>query len=420
MTPRRAFVADHMAVLPYGHNVEALRLFEAELRARDIDVTTLVCAALPKGIEGAEDYKRVLTYPYNGHVEAIRKYRDFPKVARNKISKLRRLRDKALWMGLDAAGLDGMGRRVRANWQKVIRQHHIGAADWIFMPSVDHYGLLCLLQVLHDMPADARPAVHGRMIGVMEGYSYTRGAARTRLLAAVRSAQDAGIRVTLSAETPVYQDYLSSVLRQDVGYLTYPCIAPYSTIDWGRRPFQLTSPGQGRADKGYFGLTAISNALKVHFPRGQLMLSTQGMRRDDFYYSRAYESRLATKIDMNVRAARLSSDEINAMYRHAHVLVLPYARDIYALRGSAVYQEGLAHGRLVVTYDGTGVASMVQRYGNGICVKDDRALAEAVHHLSQKPTAWVHGVTRRARDAYEADFAASFDAVLATASAGGK
>ena len=420
MTIRRAFVADHMAVLPYGHNVEALRLFEAELRARDIAVTTLVCAALPWGIEGAEDYKRVLTYPYNGHVEAIRKYRDFPKVAPNRVSKLRRWRDKAIWMGADAAGLDAMGRRVRANWRTVIRRHGITGSDWIFMPSVDHYGLLCLLQVLKEMPADRRPAVHGRMIGVMEGYSYARGAGRTRLLAAVRAAQAAGVPVSLSAETPVYQDYLSSVLRQDVGYLTYPCIAPYSPVDWDRRPFQLTSPGQGRADKGYFGLVAISDALKTHFPRGQLMLSTQGMRKDDYYYSRAYEARLAAKIDLTVRPARLSSEEIDAMYRHAHVLVLPYARDIYALRGSAVYQEGLAHGRLVVTYDGTGVASMVQRYGNGMCVKDDRALAEAVHHLSQRPAAWVHEVTRRARDAYEADFAKSFDAVLATAFAGGK
>ncbi|WP_341223719.1 glycosyltransferase [Loktanella salsilacus] len=412
MTSRRAFVADHMAVLPYGHNVEALRLFEAELRSRDIDVTTLVCAALPKGIEGAEDYARVLTYPYNGHVEAIRKYRDFPKVAGNKISKLRRLRDKALWMGADAAGLDGMGRRVRANWLEVIKRYGITGTDWIFMPSVDHYGLLCLMQVLQTLPADRRPSVHGRMIGVMESFSYARGAARTRLLTAVRDAQKAGVRVSLSAETPVYQDYLTSVLRQDVGYLTYPCIAPYKPIDWGRRPFQLTSPGQGRADKGYFGLAAISDALKVHFKRGQVMLSTQGMRKDDTYFSRAYEARLAAKIDLNVRAARLSSDEINAMYRHAHVLVLPYARDIYALRGSAVYQEGLAHGRLVVTYDGTGVASMVKRYGNGVCVKDDRALAEAVHQLSQRPAAWVHDVTRRARDAYEADFATSFDAVL--------
>lgn len=415
MTSPRAFVADHMAVLPYGHNVEALRLFEAELRNRGIAVTTLVCRQLPKGIEGAEEFERVLTYPYNGHVEAIRKYRDFPKVASNMTSKVRRWRDMGIYRGTDMVGLDVMGRRVRANWRSVLSRYNIGAADWIFLPSVDHYGLLCLLQVLRALPAARRPTVHGRMIGVMEGFSYARGAGRTRLLTAVRAAQAAGIRITLSAETPVYQDYLTSVLQQNVGYLTYPCIAPYTPADWAARPFRLSSPGQGRPDKGYFGLVAISDALKRHFKRGDLLLSTQAMRRDDFYFSRGYESRLKSKIDLEVLPARLPSDDIERMYREAHVLVLPYAQDIYALRGSAVYQEGLAHGRLVVTYNGTGVASMVARYGNGLTVKDDRALAEAVAALAAKPADWVHETTRRARDAYEADFAASFDAILATA-----
>lgn len=415
MTSRRAIVADHMAILPYGHNVEALHLYEAELRQRGFDVTTLVCRRLPEGIEGAEGYARVLHYPYNGHVEALRKYRDFPKVATNMASKIRRKQDETLYRGAHMVGLDLMGRAVRADWVRVLHRFNVTADDWIFLPSVDHYGLLCLLQVLHKMPRDRRPAIHGRMIGVMETFSYSGGPARTQLLAAVLAAQKAGINVTLSAETPVYQDYLTSILQQDVGYLTYPCIAPYTAADWTRRPFRLTSPGQGRPDKGYMGLIGISDALKSHFERGQLLLSTQSMRKDDPSFSKAYQARLAVKIDLDLRPARLSSQEIEKMYQEAHVLLLPYAQDIYAMRGSAVYQEGLAHGRLVATYNGTGVASMVQRYGNGVTVKDERAMAEAIHALSQRPAAWVHETTRTARDAYEADFKRSFDAVLATA-----
>lgn len=415
MTLRRAIVADHMAILPYGHNIEALRLFEAALRQRGVEVTTLVCRRLPAGIEGAEDYARVLQYPYNGHVEALRKYRDFPKVASNLSSRIRRRQDEFLYRGAHLAGLDLMGRMVRANWVRVLRQFKVTADDWIFLPSVDHYGLLGLLQVMQGLPADRRPAVHGRMIGVMETFSYGGGPARTQLLGAVLAAQKAGMNVTLSAETPVYQDYLGSVMRQDVGYLTYPCIAPYTAVDWSRRPFRLTSPGQGRSDKGYMRLIGISDALKAHFRRGELVLTTQSMRKDDPHFSKAYQARLNTKIDLDLQPARLPSEDIARMYQAAHLLLLPYAQDIYAMRGSAVYQEGLAHGRLVVTYNGTGVASMVKRYGNGICVKDDRAMAEAVHALSQRPAAWVHETTRRARDAYEADFARSFDAVLATA-----
>ena len=414
MTTRRAIVADHMAILPYGHNVEALRLFETELRQRGLAVTTLVCRHLPDGVEGAEGYARVLHYPYNGHVEALRKYRDFPKVSTNLSSRIRRRQDEAFYRGAHLVGLDLMGRAVRANWRQVLRRFKVTADDWVFLPSVDHYGLLCLLQVLQALPAGRRPAVHGRMIGVMETFSYSGGPARTQLLAAVLAAQKAGIDVTLSAETPVYQDYLSSVMRQDVGYLTYPCIAPYTPVAWDRRPFRLTSPGQGRPDKGYMGLVGISDALKRHFKRGQLVLSTQSMRRDDPSFSKAYQARLAAKIDLDLLPARLSSEEIEAMYRDAHLLVLPYAQDIYAMRGSAVYQEGLAHGRLVVTYNGTGVASMVKRYGNGMTVKDERALAEAVHALSRRPAAWVHETTRAARTAYEADFARSFDAILGT------
>jgi hypothetical protein len=404
-----------MAILPYGHNVEALRLFEAELKARDIQPLMLVCTHLPAGVEGAENYERVLHYPYNGYVEALRKYRNFPKVASNTVSNIRRKRDAVAYRGAHMVGLDVMGQRVRANWAGVLRRFKVTAEDWIFLPSVDHYGLLCLLQVLQTLPASRRPAIHGRMIGVMESFSYSGGPARTQLLVAVLAAQKAGINVTLSAETPVYQDYLSSVLRQEVGYLTYPCIAPYTPVDWDRRPFRLTSPGQGRPDKGYMGLIGISDALKRHFKRGQLVLSTQSMRKDDLSFSKGYQARLAAKIDLDLMPARLTSEEIGEMYRDAHLLLLPYAQDIYAMRGSAVYQEGLAHGRLVVTYSGTGVASMVKRYGNGMTVKDERALAEAVHALSRHPAAWVHEKTRTARDAYEADFTRSFDAILAMA-----
>lgn len=418
MTTHRAFVADHMAVLPYGHNVEALRLFGAALERRGLDVTTLVCARLPGGIEGTEDFERVLTYPYNGETEALFKYRNFPQDSAPLASKLVKHGTRQLWQGIARTGWDAMGWQVRRDWTRAIARWSIGAGDWIFLPSADHYGLLSLLEVLTGIAPDRRPAVHARMIGVMESVSYAAGAARSRLLRAVRDAQAAGVNVTLSAETPVYQDYLTTVMQQDVGYLTYPCIADWTPVDWEARPFRLTSPGQGRVDKGYRDLVAISDALKPWFDRGALTLTTQAMRRDDFYRKKSYEARLAAKIDMEVLPARLPAPEIARLYRQAHVLVLPYLRPVYALRGSAVYQEGLAHGRLVVTYDGTGVASMVERYGNGICVKDDRALAEAVHHLSLQPAAWVHDTTRRARAAYEADFEKSLDAVLSTALAG--
>ena len=420
MTPRRAFVADHMAVLPYGHNVEALHLFNTELTRRGIAVTTLVGAQLPQGLDGTADFQRVLTYPYNGQTEVLHKYRRFPKEAPPLASKLVKHRDKLLWTTLAKAGHDLMRSRVARNWRAVITRFGIGAGDWIFLPSADHYGLLSLLDALQNIPADQRPAVHGRLIGVMETFSYTPGPARSRLLTAVRDAQRAGINISLSAETPVYQDYLTTVMRQDVGYLTYPCIAPWTPVDWDARPFRLTSPGQGRIDKGYGQLVTLSDALKSRFERGDLVLTTQAMRRDDFYRKPAYEARLAAKIDLEVLPARLPSAEITQLYERAHLLVLPYLRDVYALRGSAVYQEGLAHGRLVVTYDGTGVASMVQRYGNGVCVKDERAMAEAMHALSQRPAAWVHDTTKRARTAYEADFARSFDTVLSAAFEGNK
>lgn len=415
MTQKRAIVVDHMAVLPYGHNVEALRLYEAELRQRGVEVVTLVSKHLPKAVEGAEDYKRVLAYPYNGHVEAIRKYRDFPKVSKNVESNVRRKVDAVKYKGAHLVGLDLMGRKVRANWLSVLRKFKVTSADWIFFPSVDHYGLLNLLEVLQELPKNKRPAVHGRLIGVMEGYSYSKDPARTKLFRAILAARAAGLNITMSAETPVYQSYVSSVLNIDVGYLTYPCIAPYSKVDWARRPFMLTSPGQGRPDKGYMRLIAIRDELKRHFERGELLLSTQSMRKDDRSFSPRYQALLQAKIDLEVRPERLSSDDITHMYQDAHVLVLPYAQDIYANRGSAVYQEGLAHGRLVVTFNNTGVSSMVNRYGNGMTVKDDRTMADAVYQLSQKPAKWVHETTKKARDAYQADFAASFDAVLATA-----
>lgn len=417
----RLFLVDHMCVLPYGHNLNALVLFKNILSDGFRETFCLATRDLPDYVEEGADIERVLTYPYAGLVErAPKKLAGKEKSGDRKpsagfarrLKSLRRPARRAFYTALNEfANYDIVRRRTRGNWRNILKRYGVGSDDVIFFPSAEYFGCLGLLDVLKKMPPAARPKVHFRMIGVMENANYAMRPGRPEFLSAIREALAAGITLGISAETPAYANYIERLAGTPVAYLPYPLANGQAPIRWQETKV-VASPGQGRGDKGFFRLYSIIERLNTIGANGPFAFDVQNMRKTDPAFRARYSSLLNQVPGMNLRPARLSQQEIDAVYSGSDILVLPYDPKVYALRGSAVLQEGLAFGRPVVCSDGLGLSEQVERYGCGYLATSDHSFADRINELASLPRQAVIDKMTAARRAYEKDFETGLRAVF--------
>ncbi|WP_379863205.1 glycosyltransferase [Maritalea porphyrae] len=414
---RRLFLVDHMCVLPFGHNLNAMVLFERELGRFFEGTMCLACSALPDYAEQANQVRRELSFPYDGVLERAAATKRSDGVAVNKtqlgIRPLlnNRLVRKALYTAsFEFLGIDIVSGRTLSDWKSIFRRHKISRADAIFFPSAEFYGCVTLLELLGQLPETERPSVHFRFIGVGENVKYSFSQARPIFLDAIRRAKLNGTRLSVSAETPRYVEYLRNILDIDVLFVPYPLASESASIPW-RQNKTIASPGQGRADKGFFRLNSIIGEIAEHYPEVRFEYDVQNMRTRDRDYRSRYESGLARIPRMNLRPERLSQDEINSVYEKSDIMLLPYDAETYAMRGSAVYQETLAVGRPVVCSRDLGFSDLVVRYGNGLLAESDTEFADALVELSSWDKKKVEKACRDARNLFERDVESAFTQV---------
>lgn len=444
MSQRRLFIVDHMCVLPYGHNLNSLILFKKKLESRFSEIQCLATKQLPTYAEQSVGVERVLNYPYAAFVPpapakkpkqkterdiiddranfadsdraVVRKRRlgEYFELAGRARKTADRLRDLATRkIARDFFAYDYTLKDTIKNWGKVFSTYAITSNDTILFPSADHYGTRALIDFLSQRPEDQRPKIHLRMIGVMESAMYSWMPGRPEFLKAIRQAQNEGIRVTLSAETPVYVQYLERLSGMPVAYLPYPLAHDTEALHW-KDTKVIASPGQGRADKGFFRLFPIIIRMQqLQKVEGAFRYIVQNMRDTDTEYRLRYESLLRNVPGLTLLKARLKQEEIDQTYKDADILLLPYDPEVYALRGSAVYQEGLAVGRLFACSTAIGVSDLIERYGNGLLATSESEFAEKLVTMSEWSREEVARRTKAAREAYEHDFSAGLDVILA-------
>lgn len=405
-----------MCVLPFGHNLNALILFQNVLKGSFHSSYCLATRDLPAYAEQGLSVQRVLSYPYAGFVPRAPQKQSgkaAPKSSRRDYSALMsKWIRRTFYSELDAlAGYDLMRHRIRRDWRRVLSRFAISGSDVIFFPSADYYGCVSLLDVVQSVPSSQRPKVHIRLIGVTENSRYSGSPARPEFFRTIRKAIGSGIRVTLSAETITYARYVERFLGTRVSYFPYPLANPQQPIHW-REEKVIASPGQGRGDKGFFRLFSILSRVQQFAPHQKFHFDIQNMRESDEEFRARYVSILKNLPNVRLRPARLRQDEIDAVYTESDILLLPYDADTYALRGSAVYQEGVAIGRPVICSVGMGQSDLIVRYGNGLLATSDDEFAHKIIEFSSRSREEVEQLVTRARAAYERDFEAGLQEIL--------
>ena len=411
----RLFIVDHLCVLPYGHNLNALVVFKRALQERFDEVICLAPERLSALAEQATEVEKVLYFPYSGILPS-QSYRRSKTTRTNAASRTKGSSTdyyrEAAW-GFhtrlkSVLGIDYAKVRTSSNWKALIDKFNFTSKDVIFFPSAEYYGVVTLLELLEKTPPATRPSVVIRVIGVAEGAAYEDYQQRSKFLNAIRSATLRGVRVSVAAETQPLKRFLEQVLDQPIYFLTYPLSLSLKDPAWGR-PLVISSPGQGRIDKGFFRLFPIIKALSAASAPGDFRFEIQDMRKSDPHFRARYSEMLARADNVTLFPERLSQEEIDAMYLSADILILPYDADTYALRGSAVYQEGISAGCMFICSAGLGLSDLVVRYDNGLNAVSDTDFVEKILSLARLDRNQVRERTDRARSRYEIDYRNGID-----------
>jgi glycosyltransferase involved in cell wall biosynthesis len=159
-------------------------------------------------------------------------------------------------------------------------------------------------------------------------------------------------------------------------------------------------------------LYAIICGLQSKGALDRFYFDIQDMRRTDDQFRARYQSILKHVPNLILRPARLKQAEIDEIYRKSDILVLPYDAETYALRGSAVYQEGLAVGRPVVCSTGLGFSELVKKYGNGLLATSDIEFSDKILELAEWSKEDVEQRVSAARVLYQSDFELGLKAIL--------
>ena len=393
------YVVDHMCIFPYGHNLNCLVIFKDSLEKKFDSAIALACKKLPDEAEQSGLVERVLYFPYAGifnlpkfdHIILKKTYQSF--------QKLRRL---LLRLSIRYLKFDFIERQTLKNWHKIFNEFNISSDDLIFFPSAEYYGCVTLLKKVMKM-GNKGPKIHIRFIGVCENLRYSDES--PQIFNILKDAIANGVHISFSAETPKYCKYLEKILGVSVDYLPYPLANGFSeTINWSET-FVVSSPGQGRLDKGYNRLKNICYSLqRKNFKNGDFVVDIQSMNPNDQYYDLFYEEQLKSCKNIHLRGHRLSQEQINDVYMNSSIMLLPYDASTYAYRGSAVFQECLATGRLIVAGKGMGFSDLICKYNCGLLCETDEEFAQAIVDLSRLSLDEVRDKTFKSRQLYEDDW----------------
>ena len=252
-----------------------------------------------------------------------------------------------------------------------------GPDDAICYPSIDFHSLEGLVENIGALKRAGNPKILLRFIGVMENAARGFADPLRVALANVRILIECGLDVRLSAETPRYAEMLAIALNAKVSVT--PSIEHGSMLPLPEHDFiHVVCPGSARGDKGFFELQNIFSSVRRRDPDLRVRFTTQILPDNEIVHQQVYHTKLYALPGVTVLPASISAEEMAGLYANCDLVLLPYEKDTYKYRGSAVLAEAVAYGRPVLTLDGTAFADQVRFFSIGEVCASGGELVEAI------------------------------------------
>lgn len=382
----RLILCDPVCVLPYGHNVAAMNNYSDMLGASFNKVIKIACRHLPENVTNCSTFERRFDFYYHDAIslESSKEGSQYLSSHQEKI----------------VAATDDL--------RSLLTEYKVGGADTLCYPSVDFYSLYALSECIDELRRVGSPTIMIRFIGVMETAASGAFARPMRVVLALMSRLlESGLPLKVAAETPRYADYFAVQLNTPVAVAPNIETREQLPLPSGSH-FTVVCPGSARFDKGFLSLLEIFTAVRKQDPQGKVQFVTQVLPDRDLKAHVDYLRRLHAVPGVTILPAQISSQEIANMYMNSDLVLLPYARDVYEFRGSAVMIEAICSGRQVVALDGPAFVDQLRYFGAGSVVSDLGALAAKILDHSKQPPQVRFAQARQTRERFMRDLDSNY------------
>jgi hypothetical protein len=390
----RLFICDPACVLPYGHTVSALNHFRRSFSGRFASTECVASLDLPRIVAHANDITRHFAYLYNEFIPVISAKEEVGVIERHP--------------AYSPSLADPFEHIAVYDASSFVESRKMTSKDTILLPGADFYGVAGFVGALGALAPQSRPGLLIRLIGVFEHATSMRSNPERDLLRIIRRGYDLGLRISISAETPRYAAKLADCLEHPVEVTPYPKVSeiiplPKSTT------FNVLCAGSARLDKGFNHLLGIAKDLLLKPSERPIVITSQTLPVDKSEAWDGYTSQLYAAPNVTLFEPTISEQQMLELYRQCHVVLLPYAKDVYQFRGSAVMMEAASYGRLCVTLRGTAFAQQVEYYGLGSVVDDPGQISDELRRLASEDPIKQARRIEQARHRYFANVKSAYE-----------
>jgi hypothetical protein len=303
---------------------------------------------------------------------------------------------------------DDKVKAARKDLLAMLDRYKVNGSDVLCFPSLDFYALRALADSIEELERAGSPALMLRLIGVMETVDAGAYAKPINVtLALLGRLVASGLTVKIAAETPRYAEFLAIHLGCPVSVA-----ANIETREQLPLPetghFTVICPGSARYDKGFLDLLEIFTAVRRQDPNMVIRFQTQLLPDRDLKHHLDYLQRLYAVPGVKILPSQISSQEIDAMYDNADLVLLPYARDVYEFRGSAVMIEALCSGRHALVLDGPAFVDQLRYFGGGWVCSSIADMANKIVDYSKQSPQLRYARAVQARNRFTQDLTDSY------------
>lgn len=236
-----------------------------------------------------------------------------------------------------------------------------------------------------------------------------------------RAAGLIGVKVFLHAENPILAEHLSSLFKVPVSTLEIP-VEEFSADIHARAAVirnQLGvdddttivgSLGPARVEKGFHLIPEVLRSCKASIDRGD----TPGLSRDRIHFALhaapqiiGRDPKIQTALDEIARdhsdmatlfPKPLDTLDYDALLAASDIVLMPYDRELYRVRGSGVVVEAISAGKVIVASEGSYPARRIAD-GAGAVARAPDAFADAICAIAHNKTSYLTAAAA-ARDGY--------------------